>query len=87
MVFFSIHQILFVNFCGYIGTRTQTNQRGHQSYGYPKFPPSISVPIFVVRTGFEPVLLAITLFTNHPYIGPSTIPPPDYVEDEKSSVL
>ena len=33
---------------------------------------------FVVRTGFEPVLLVITLFTNHPYLGPSTIPTPDY---------
>lgn len=45
-------------------------------------PEHIFQPTFIIlaiRTGFEPVLLAITLFTNHPYIGPSTIPPPDYV--------
>ena len=45
------------------------------------------VIIFVVRTGIEPVLLVITLFTNHPYLGPSTIPPPDYFVITLSNML
>ena len=36
------------------------------------------LPPSAVRPGFEPVLLVITLFTNHPYLEASTITPPDY---------
>lgn len=56
--------------CGYIGTRTQTNQRGHQLYGNPTSHHIVSfISTFhkctqcVVRTGFEPA--SPRLFKNH----------------------
>ena len=50
------------------------------------YPKGVPLALVVVRTRFEPVIGRMN-DSNLRHSFASTIPPPDYVEDEKSSVL